>query len=346
MSLLEVRDLHKKFPLARGSTFVHAVNGVSFDIERGETLGLVGESGSGKTTVGRLLVDLLPRTSGGIRFAGQETSGMSKRDIRKLRARIQMVFQDPFESLNPRMTCRDTILGPLRNEGRLDETAQLDRLTELIDLVKLQQSHVDAYPHELSGGEQQRVGIARALATSPDFVVLDEPVSNLDSTVRAEIMDLLASIQKQTGVAYLFISHDLSTVEFLSHRVAIMYLGEIIEMGPTDELFQEQRHPYSRALLSSVLHPDPDAVRSPFRLEGEIPSPIRLPAGCYLASRCPIVADHCVANHPPLASISTTRSSACWRHEQVPALSNKIESSAGTAVPAEGASSGDTVSPT
>lgn len=328
MSLVEVRDLHKIFPLAHGHAFVHAVNGISFDIERGETVGLVGESGSGKTTAGRLLVDLLKPTFGTITFNGEVTGNLSKREFRRLRSRIQMVFQDPSESLNPRMTCRDTVVGPLRNEGRLSKAEQSNRLSELIELVRLEPSHLDAYPHELSGGQQQRVGIARALATAPDFVVLDEPVSNLDSTVRAEIMDLLAAIQGETGVSYLFISHDLATVEFLSHRVAIMYLGEIVELGATDQIFSEQRHPYSRALLSSVLLPDPDAPHSHFRLEGEIPSPINLPSGCYLASRCPLVVDECVSNHPQLLPISATRSVACWRNEFVPELSSRIEESA------------------
>jgi oligopeptide/dipeptide ABC transporter ATP-binding protein len=319
MALLEVRALRKEFPI-RGGGAVHAVNGVSFDVEPGETLGLVGESGSGKTTVGRLLVKLLDATGGSIVFKGTDITGLRARAFRPLRACAQMVFQDPADSLNPRLTVMDAIRGPLVSLGQLDARAQQARVRELIEMVELEERNLPMYPHQMSAGQQQRVGIARALATRPDLVVLDEPISNLDPMVRAGVLNTLRDIQEQTGVAYVFISHDLSTIEEVSHRVAIMYLGEIAEMGSTEVIFGRQMHPYSRALLSSVLYPDPDLVVPRFPLVGEIPSPINLPRGCYLAGRCPLADEHCTVAHPELREFGGGRRSACHHAEDVAAF--------------------------
>lgn len=318
--LLEVSDLRMEFPIRGSRDAVHAVNGVSFAVERGETLGLVGESGSGKTTVGRLIVNLLRPTAGRIVFLDRELATLSSKRFRQLRPRLQMVFQDPQESLNPRMRVRDIIRGPMQNEQRLSAREQQERVRELTGLVRLEPHHLEAYPHQLSGGQQQRVGVARALSTDPDLIVLDEPISNLDPTVRADILELLIRIQRQTSVAYIFISHDLSTVEAVSQRVAIMYLGEIVETGPTDAIFAVQKHPYSRALLSSVLYPDPNVVAPRFPLEGEIPSPIHLPAGCFLASRCPLATAECVAVHPVLEPHGLDRQVACFHTDELARL--------------------------
>jgi oligopeptide/dipeptide ABC transporter ATP-binding protein len=320
MALLEVRDLRKEFPLRRTGEAVHAVNGVSFDVEPGETLGLVGESGSGKTTVGRLLVKLLEVTSGSIVFKGTDITRLSGRAFRPLRASAQMVFQDPADSLNPRLTVMEAIRGPLVSLGDAGGRAQQARVRELLELVELEERNLAMYPHQLSAGQQQRVGIARALATRPDLVVLDEPISNLDPMVRVGVLTTLRDIQQQTGVAYVFISHDLSTIEEVSHRVAIMYLGEIAEVGATELIFARQMHPYSRALLSSVLYPDPGVVVPRFPLVGEIPSPINLPAGCYLAGRCPLADEHCRTTHPALREFEGGRRSACHHAEEVTAF--------------------------
>ena len=320
MALLEVRDLRKDFPIRHSAEAVHAVNGVSFDVEPGETLGLVGESGSGKTTVGRLLVKLLDVTGGSIVFKGTDITRLSARAFRPFRASAQMVFQDPADSLNPRLTVSDAIRGPLVSLGNMDGRAQQARVRELIDMVELEERNLPMYPHQLSAGQQQRVGIARALATRPDLVVLDEPISNLDPMVRVGVLRTLRDIQEQTGVSYVFISHDLSTIEEVSHRIAIMYLGEIAETGSTEWIFARQMHPYSRALLSSVLYPDPEVVVPRFPLVGEIPSPINLPRGCFLAGRCPLADEHCRAVHPGLREFEGGRRSACHHAEDVAAF--------------------------
>lgn len=251
-------------------------------------------------------------------FRGSNMSQMRARELRGIRPRVQMVFQDPYEALNPRMRARDNILVPLRNAPERTKVQNAARISELAELVRLEPDLLDAHPHELSAGQQQRVGLARAMATEPDLIVLDEPVSNLDPTVRADIIDLLISVRKETGVSYLFISHDLTTVEYLSHRIAIMYLGELVELGSADSIFREQFHPYSRALLSSVLHPDPEHTSTRFPLTGEIPSPINLPKGCFLASRCPLVSEICVQTHPSLTELGEQRWAACHHSDLVP----------------------------
>lgn len=316
--VLEVEDLYKEFPLKHSKDKIHAVNGVSFRIARGETLALIGESGSGKTTVGRCILRLLEPTSGKVGFRGGDIMRASNVEMRRLRSRLQLVFQEPYESLNPRMKIGAILEEPLKlaRTGRLQRGT---RVHELTDLVQLERATLAKYPHEISGGEQQRVGIARALATDPDLVVLDEPTSALDVALRAEILDLLAELQRRLGTAYLFISHDLTAVRAVSHRIAVMYLGRIVEEARTEDLFQAQSHPYSRALLASVLMPTPDIPLEPVGLAGEIPSPIHLPPGCHLRPRCPFAIDRCATDSPPLAAVTDTeeRRAACWRARDV-----------------------------
>ncbi len=318
-ALLEAKNLHKQFPISGGRASLHAVNSVSLHIERGETLGLVGESGSGKTTVGRCIIGLIPPTTGSIRFAGEEVAGSSYGISRKLRGKMQLVFQEPFESLDPRQRIRQIIEEPLI-PLRLSASERRTRIFEAIDRVGLDRLVRNFYPGELSAGQQQRVGIARAMITRPELVILDEPTSALDPSARSEIIELLMKIQKELHTAYLFISHDLSTVRFISHRVAVMYLGMIVEQGSAVEVFMRPRHPYSIGLLSSVLLPNPRIkLASTISLKGEIPSPINLPLGCFLASRCPFAIDKCRQKVPPLEEISPGHWARCIRHQEVAA---------------------------
>ncbi len=317
MPLLSVQHLVKHFPIAHGRDVVHAVNDVSFDIEHGESLALVGESGSGKTTVGRCILRLVDATSGRIDFMGQDITRIRPADYRRLRSKLQLVFQEPYEALNPRWSIGKSIMEPLVYAGELDERGRRRRVFELLELVHMPPDDYGRFPHQLSGGQQQRVGIARALATQPRLVVLDEPTSALDISVRAEIIELLIRLQRETQVAYLFISHDLTAVRKVSRRVAVMYLGRIVETAATDAIFEHQVHPYTKALLSSVLLPDPNQKRSTFRLSGEIPSPIRLPRGCFLAPRCPLRVARCGSNVPELESVGTDRAAACFRSADI-----------------------------
>ena len=310
--VLAVENLVKFFPLSHRRT-VKAVNGVSFHIDRGEALALVGESGSGKTTVGRCILRLIEPTEGRITFLGDDVTAMTQEQFRRWRPRIQLVFQEPYDSLNPRMRIGRILDEPLMLADRSTPGGRRARVLELLDMVGLGAAFLTLYPHQLSGGEQQRVGIARAIATNPDVVVLDEPTSALDVSVRAEILDLLTDLQERLGFAYLFISHDLTAVRRVCQRVAIMYLGKIVETGPTDEIFARPLHPYSRALLSSVLYPDPADQRSRFLLTGEIPSPIDVPAGCHLHPRCPWAVDDCARGYPPLEELLPGRRVACFR---------------------------------
>jgi peptide/nickel transport system ATP-binding protein len=319
--LLEVRDLVKHFPLSHHQT-VKAVSGVSFHIERGEALALVGESGSGKTTVGRCVLRLIEPTEGTIAFRGENITAMAQEKFRRLRPHIQMVFQEPHDSLNPRMRVGKTLEEPLILANRSSSPAdRRKRVLELLEMVRLSESFLDLYPHQLSGGEQQRVSIARALATRPDLVVLDEPTSALDVSVRAEILDLLTDLRERLGLAYLFISHDLTAVRRVCQQVAIMYLGKIVETGRTEEIFARPLHPYSRALLSSVLYPDPLQERPRFLLKGEISSPINLPPGCHLYPRCPWARDECTLAYPPLEELLPGHLVACFRVREENGLS-------------------------
>lgn len=314
--VLRVEHLVKHFPIRHSRDLVHAVNDVSFEVHAGETLALVGESGSGKTTVGRCILKLIDTTAGGIIFNDQDITALSQKQFRPLRPRVQMVFQEPYDSLNPRMTIRQILDENLLLEGRLDRPAREARVRELLEITRLPAALRDRYPHELTSSEQQRVGIARAISTQPDLVVLDEPTSALDISVRAEIIGLLKTLQRETGIAYLFISHDLTAVKQISHRVAIMYLGAIAEVASNPDIFDAQLHPYGQALLASVLFPDPDAVRPPVTLRGEIPSPVNLPTGCYLHPRCPFALPICTVERPELRPFLRDRLAACHRADE------------------------------
>ena len=317
--LLEVSNLVKHFPMGRRQT-VKAINDVSFHIDRGETLALVGESGSGKTTVGRCILRLIEPTEGRITFAGAQVDTMSANQLRALRPRVQMVFQEPYDSLNPRMRIRKIVEEPILLGGDMTPAQRHDRVAEVLEMVRLGADSMDKYPHQFSAGEQQRIGIARAISTEPEFVVLDEPTSALDVSVRAEILDLLTDLQEDLALSYLLISHDLTAVRRVCHRVAIMYLGKIVERGNADELFEQPLHPYSRALLSSVLYPDPSEQLSRFLLSGEIPSPIDLSPGCHLHGRCPWAVDTCNDAYPDAEELLPGRHVACFRAREMNAL--------------------------
>ena len=318
-AILTIENLYKNFPIAGSKNVVQAVNGVSLSINKGETLGLVGESGSGKTTVGRTIVGLIEPTSGTITFHGHDLID-SKRRRRILLGKIQLVFQEPNESLDPLMRIGNSIEEPLL-ALKVEAADRRARVREAINLVNLNTALLESYPAELSAGQQQRVGIARAMVTHPELVVLDEPTSALDPTARAEITDLLRTIQTSRGTSYLFISHDLSTIRFVSHRVAVMYLGMIVEQGEAAEVFSKPNHPYSIGLLSSVLLPHPHLkMERSVSLKGEIPSPINLPKGCFLASRCPFALDRCSQSIPPAEEIRPGHFVHCFRHEEVSRL--------------------------
>lgn len=320
MSLLEVNELVMRFPLAGSRKVVQAVNGVSFTLEKGQTLSLVGESGSGKTTIGRCLLGLITPSSGTVTFGGERMGGGRTIRSPSIRGRMQLVFQEPAESLDPRMRVGESIMEPLRMLA-MSRADRDRRLAEVARIVGLTDEVLDKLPGELSAGLQQRVGIGRAVITQPELIVLDEPTSALDPTARAEIIDLLMRLQKQYDTAYLFISHDLSTVRYLSHRIAVLYLGMIVEEGDAAKVFAEPRHPYSIGLLSSVLLPDPTLKGAPaIVLEGEIPSPIDLPKGCFLASRCPFADDKARCEMPQISIASHDHFVRCFKHEDIAKL--------------------------
>ncbi len=316
-ALLQVAGLKKTFELEGSKDVLQAVSDVSFEIRPGRTLGLVGESGSGKTTVGRMLLRLVEPTAGSISFRGREIHDISSAEFRALRSKLQIVFQDPFDSLNPRWTVRRLLREPLDLHTDLDPAAKDGRVSELLSMVGLDAQTGDLKTRQLSAGQQQRVCVARALATGPEFIVLDEPTSALPPAARAEIIDLLIDLQRRLGVGYLFISHDLTTVEYLCHDVAVMYLSQIVESGSRQQVFGDPQHPYSRALLSSHLFPDPTNRRIDREvdaaLSGEIPSPINLPVGCYLATRCPMAVEDCHTSPQELVDVGDGRRVRCWR---------------------------------
>jgi peptide/nickel transport system ATP-binding protein len=315
-ALLEVNDLKKHFPVRTGllkpSAWVHAVDGVSFQVGRGETLSLVGESGCGKSTVGRAILRLFHITSGQVILDGQRIDSLSDGALRPVRRRMQVVFQDPFSSLNPRMRVKDIVAEPIRNFGLATSSADLDaRIDMLMDKVRLPRDAADRWPHEFSGGQRQRIGIARALAADPDLIICDEAVSALDVSVKAQIVNLLQDLQRDLGLAMLFISHDLAIVEHMTHRVAVMYLGKIVELAPKRAIFSAPKHPYTQALLSAVPVPEPGANRQRIILKGDVPSPINPPKGCRFHTRCPYVFDRCRTEEPALELVGGDHFAAC-----------------------------------
>jgi oligopeptide transport system ATP-binding protein len=321
--LVVVRDLYKYFPINAGVFSRHigdvkAVDGVDFTIKAGETLGLVGESGSGKTTAGRVVLRLLPATKGEVIFDGQSVHELGREDVRRLRKEMQIIFQDPYASLNPRMTVGDVIGEPLKIHGLAKGKEAETRVQELLRLVGLQPYHANRYPHEFSGGQRQRIGIARALAVSPKFIVADEPVSALDVSIQAQVINLLQDLQAQFGLTFLFIAHDLSVVRHISTRVAVMYVGKIIEIADRDALYENPLHPYTQALLSAIPIPDPavESRRKRIILTGDIPSPVNPPSGCRFHTRCPIAFDRCKVEVPPLQTYGSGHQAAChWVEE-------------------------------
>ncbi len=325
-ALLDVRDLKMHFPVTSGIIFrrqvgaVRAVDGINLTIKKGETLGLVGESGCGKSTAGRAILQLHKPTSGQVLFKGKDLTKLKANEMRGVRRDVQMIFQDPYASLNPRMTVGDIIGEPIEVHGlRKGKKATTERVQELLNLVGLNPYFVNRYPHEFSGGQRQRIGIARALAVEPEFVVCDEPVSALDVSIQAQVINLLEDLQSQLGLTYLFIAHGLSVIKHISDRVAVMYLGRIVELADAEDLYRQPRHPYTQALLSAVPIPDPiiEKKRQRIILEGDVPSPIAPPPGCRFHTRCPIAIDKCRVEDPPFVDYGRGHFAACWRAREV-----------------------------
>ncbi|QVL36529.1 ABC transporter ATP-binding protein [Aminirod propionatiphilus] len=312
--LLQAQELRKHFSLP-GLGTLKAVDGIDVSLRRGETLGLVGESGCGKSTAGRTLVGLYEPTSGTVRFRGEDTATLSGADRKAFIRSAQMIFQDPYASLDPRMTVGDIVAEGLDIHGLCRGKARTERVYDLLALVGLGKSHADRYAHEFSGGQRQRIGIARALAVDPALLVCDEPISALDVSIQAQVINLLVDLQERLDLAYLFISHDLGMVRYISDRVAVMYLGKIVETGPSESLYAEPLHPYTQALLSAIPLPDPDRERHRRRiiLEGDVPSPIDPPAGCPFFGRCPRASGDCASECPPLSDTGGGHSVACHR---------------------------------
>ncbi|MFI8712092.1 ABC transporter ATP-binding protein [Brevibacillus brevis] len=315
-NLLEVRRLKKYYPITGGLLgrtigHVKAVDDVSFSIQKGETFGLVGESGSGKSTTGRTILRLLEKTEGEVRFQGIDVYALNRQELRALRPRMQYIFQDPYSSLNPRVRIGEALGEALLDHGLLPQAEVRERVLEVMDLCGLAPYHVDRYPHEFSGGQRQRIGIARVIMMNPDFIVADEPVSALDVSIQAQIINLFAELQEQRKLTYLFISHDLSVVEHLCTRIGVMYLGSLLELAPRDELFLEPLHPYTKALLSSVPLPIPKYKRERIVLQGDMPSLANPPVGCKFHTRCPYVKEICRQEMPAFREVSTDRFVAC-----------------------------------
>ncbi len=316
MALLEVQNLRKYFPVKQGILsrtlgFVRAVDRVSFTIDQGETLGLVGESGCGKTTVGRSILRLIEPTSGQVRFNGQDLLGLDRETLRRARSSLQVIFQDPFSSLNPRMNVGQIIAEPIKNHLRISTPEIKERVAHLMEKVGLHPEQMSRYPHEFSGGQRQRIGIARALALNPLLIICDEPVSALDVSIQAQVINLLAQLQEQMNLSYLFIAHDLSVVEHISNRVAVMYLGNIVELANDQELYRNPLHPYTQALLSAVPIPDPEVQKKRIILPGDVPSPLNPPPGCAFHPRCHKREDICLREEPEFQVLGGDHWLAC-----------------------------------
>ena len=316
--LLSVEHLKTYFDVTKGifskRQIVKAVDDVSFSVGEGETFGLVGESGCGKSTLGRTLVKIYPATSGRILYKGKDIANLHGEEEKAFRKEVQMIFQDPYASLNPRMTVGEIIKEPMEIHGILNSAKEREeRAAELLKTVGLKPDHIRRYPHEFSGGQRQRISIARTLALNPKFIICDEPISALDVSIQAQIINLLQEIQQEMGISYLFVAHDLSMVNYISHRIGVMYLGHLVEVGEADELYGNPIHPYTKALLSAIPIPDPDVAkaRSRIRLEGELPTPINPPAGCPFAGRCPYADEQCRKELPPMKDFGG-HMAACW----------------------------------
>lgn len=320
-ALIRIENLVKRFPI-KGGLFskevasVKAVSDVTLEIKKGETLGLVGESGCGKSTLGRCIIRLIEPTSGKIFFKGQDITGLGGEDLRTLRRKMQIIFQDPYASLNPRMTVGSIVAEPLVIHNLFDSKKDRDdRVKQLLELVGLRPEAINRYPHEFSGGQRQRIGIARALAVDPEFIVCDEPVSALDVSIQAQVINLLMDLQQKLGLTYLFIAHDLKVVEHISTRVAVMYLGRVVEMATSDDLYHHPSHPYTQALLSAIPVPDPKGKHQRIILQGDVPSPINPPAGCYFHPRCPKAGEGCNQFAPELRETRPDHLTSCIKAE-------------------------------
>jgi len=318
--LVEIKNLVKYFPvrgglLQRVVAWVQAVDNVSFSIKEGETLGMVGESGCGKTTIGRTILRLIPATSGKVYFDGQDVFAARARELKALRRNMQIIFQDPFSSLDPRMPVGESIAEGLLVHGMGNRQERFEVVINTLRKVGLQDYHARRYPHEFSGGQRQRIGIARALALRPKFIVCDEPVSALDVSIQAQVLNILKELQREFGLTYLFIAHNLSVVEHISDRVAVMYLGKMVELADREELYRNPLHPYTQALLSAIPIPEPDLKRERIILKGDVPSPLRPPSGCRFHPRCPVALSHCAMQEPEFKEASPGHWVACWRVE-------------------------------
>jgi oligopeptide/dipeptide ABC transporter ATP-binding protein len=313
--LIEVRDLAKHFPIEGSDDVLRAVDGVTFEINKGETLGLVGESGCGKSTVGRCIVRLFEPTSGQIEFDGRDITHLPGDLMRPIRREMQIIFQDPYSSLNPRLNIVSIVGEPLAIHGIGDKRERRERVADLLQRVGLDPAYMNRYAHEFSGGQRQRIGIARALALNPKLIICDEPVSALDVSVQAQVVNLLQDLQQEFGLTYLFISHGLAVVEHISNRVAVMYLGKVVEIADAEELYSNPLHPYTKALLSAIPIPDPKQKRERIVLSGDVPTPINPPSGCRFRTRCPWAIDDCAKVEPELREIASRHTAACIRVE-------------------------------
>ncbi|WP_391207866.1 ABC transporter ATP-binding protein [Psychrobacillus sp. L4] len=317
MNLLEVKELKQYYTSNKGifgeKSVVKAVDGVSFHIRQGETLGIVGESGCGKSSLGRSVIRLLQPTSGEVFFEGKDICKMSRREMKKTRKEIQMVFQDPYASLNPRSTIRTILETPLLTHGNKNKESRTKIIENLIDKIGIRKDQLDRYPHEFSGGQRQRIGIARALTLNPKLIVADEPVSALDVSVQSQVLNLMVELQKEFNLSYMFISHDLSVVKHISDRVAVMYLGRIVEIAEVESIYETPLHPYTKALLSAVPLPDPTKKRERIILQGDLPSPVNPPSGCTFHTRCPIATEECKNSVPVLREIEEGHFASCLK---------------------------------